>query len=302
MNKIVFLLFSVVCLCCGHASAQTAAAGNEPKPFVGKWGFWQDNCSYELTLDLYGEPVDGCYGLYSDFCEDGGMEYRIVRVRSIKGYLAEVTVDGGQGEKQALLNYSPGTGKMMFVVTGQPVVFNAKDKYAFVTVHFGDSVDVRTAPVSGTTMFKARRGQSFPFLGMRQGWFEVRLSASDKRVGYISPEYAQYLKEATVPDEVFTRSYSRDLCSFELTKSGNDKVVMMMTTMRPPVGDRIIPALVETYAGVIKDNAVVLTHWENGYTENPDISKMTRLEQPLVAYYMKDSGMFVIDGENYWAE
>lgn len=84
-------------------------------------------------------------------------------------------------------------------------MFKQKDKCNYVFISGGDKINVRSTPVSGSPLMKANRGQSFRFLGKEKGWFKVELSAQDKRIGYISPEYAFYLKDNTIPESAFTK-------------------------------------------------------------------------------------------------
>ena len=168
----------------------------------------------------------------------------------------------------------------------------------YVFISGGDKINVRSTPVSGSSLMKANRGQSFRFLGKEKGWFKVELSAQDKRIGYISPKYAFYLKDNTIPEHAFSKSYANALTSFTLEKKG-EQVFMVKTTMYPPQGESIPMSSVESYAGKIEGNALVFTYFSGMPTQ--DINEMSKVE-PYVVYYWKESGMFIMEGENYAAD
>ena len=53
------------------------------------------------------------------------------------------------------------------------------------------------------------------------------------------------------------------------------------------------------YAGKIEGNALVFTYFSGMPTQ--DINEMSKVE-PYVVYYWKESGMFIMEGENYAAD
>lgn len=296
-----FVCFSLISLLLGFTNVYASMKVDEPKPFVGKWEFWKDDCSFGLELDLYGSPTDGRYGFYNSFCEDTSMEYRIVGVSSIQSNLAEVVVEGFMGEDKAILEYNPASGNLSFKISNlSPIVFKQQDKYGFVFINGGDKINVRSTPVSGASLSKANRGQSFRFLGKENGWFKVELSTKDKRIGYISPQYASYLKDNKISEEVFTKDYSRDNVCIMFEKKGT-QIVMVKTIMRPQQDGRFLPAIVENYLGEIEGNALVFTYFQSGLSTSFDIKDMSKIE-PYVVYYWKESGMFIMDGKNYSAD
>lgn len=71
------------------------------------------------------------------------------------------------------------------------------------------------------------------------------------------------------------------------------------TTMYPPQGESIPMSSVESYAGKIEGNALVFTYFCGMPTQ--DINEMSKVE-PYVVYYWKESGMFIMEGENYAAD
>lgn len=291
--------FSLVCLllCLAYACARTQS--DSAKPFVGKWEYWEDNSWLMLDIDLYSTPDDGSYGV-CDISEDGyNLTYVIVEVSLISETRASVVVDKFDEKQKAELIYNPATQEMTFLPSGSdPIVFRPKDRFNYVITSGDDKINVHSTPVSGAPLMKADRGQSFRVLGKEKGWFKVELSAKDKRVGYISPEYAFYLKDNTIPQEAFTKEYGRDLTSFTLEKKGN-QVFMEMITMYPPQGESIPTPTVEYYAGEIEGNAVVFTRFSGMPTE--DINKMGVIK-PFVIYYWKDARTFIMEGKNYAAE
>lgn len=280
MRKLICL--SLISLVCGFLSVQAATQSNNTKPFTGKWEYWKDNCQIQLDIDLYSTPTDGSYGGYS--VSEGGYElaYTIVEVYLINDTRASVTVEGSMGKQKAEFKYNSATREVTFLPPGSdPVVFKQKDKCNYVFINGGDKINVRSTPGSGAPLMKADRGRSFRVLGKEKGWFKVELSAKDKRVGYISPEYAFYLKDNTIPQEAFTKEYDRDLTSFTLERKGN-QVFMEKTTMYPPQGESIPTPTVEYYAGEIEGNAVVFTRFSGMPTQ--DISQMGSIK-PYVIYY-----------------
>ncbi|EKC47143.1 hypothetical protein LEA_19527, partial [human gut metagenome] len=54
-----------------------------------------------------------------------------------------------------------------------------------------------------------------------------------------------------------------------------------------------------SYAGKIEGNALVFTYFSGMPTQ--DINEMSKVE-PYVVYYWKESGMFIMEGENYAAD
>lgn len=298
MNRCTFLWMAVLGLFVGLTDVWASAGEDGARPFVGKWGCWKDGVFRELELDLYGEAADGAYGLYCESGEDAGMECRIAGVLSVGGNVAEVMVDDGTGRQKASLAYDAASGQLSLDVPGRfSVVFGRQDKYGFVFVNMGDRVNVRSTPVSGTSLLKARRGQSFRFLGKEQGWFKVGLSADGTQAGYISPEYVSYLKENDIPDEAFAGDYVNGQVSLLFERHGGS-ILMVKTTMRPSPDGSFLPALVQSYLGREEGNAVVFTHVREGYPAEPDARAMSRIE-PCAVYYWKESGMFILEGENY---
>lgn len=297
MRKIIYL--SLISLVCSFLSIQAVAQSDSTKPFVGKWEYWEDNSQIQLEIDLYDAPDDGSYGGYNVSEGGYGLTYIIKKIYYINHTEASVAVEGGMGKQKAELKYNPATREVTFLPPGSdPVVFKQKDKCNYVFISGGDKINVRSTPVSGAPLMKADRGQSFRVLGKEKGWFKVELSAKDKRVGYISPEYAFYLKDNTIPQEAFTKEYGRDLTSFTLEKKGN-QVFMEKITMYPPQGESIPTPTVEYYAGEIEGNAVAFTRFSGMPTE--DINKMGEIK-PFVIYYWKDARTFIMEGKNYAAD
>ena len=74
---------------------------------------------------------------------------------------------------------------------------------------------------------------------------------------------------------------------------------MVKTTMYPPQGESIPMSSVESYAGKIEGNALVFTYFSGMPTQ--DINEMSKVG-PYVVYYWKESGMFIMEGENYAAD
>lgn len=297
MRKILCL--SLISLVCSFLSIQAVAQSDSTKPFVGKWEYWEDNSQIQLEIDLYDAPDDGSYGGYNVSEGGYGLTYIIKEIYYINPTEASVAVEGGMGKQKAELKYNPATREVTFLPPGSdPVVFKQKDKCHYVFISGGDKINVRSTPVSGAPLMKADRGQSFRVLGKERGWFKVELSATDKRVGYISPEYAFYLKDNTIPQDAFTKTYNRDLTSFSLERKGN-QVFMEKITMYPPQGESIPTPTVEYYAGEIEGNAVVFTRFSGIPTE--DINKMGEIK-PFVIYYWKDARTFIMEGKNYAAE
>lgn len=293
------ICFSLISLVCSFLSVHAATQSDNTKPFAGKWEYWEDNCQIQLEIDLYSTPTDGSYGAYNVSEGGSGLTYSVVEIYRIDGTGASVAVEGGMGKQKAEFKYNPATREVTFLPPGSdPVVFKQKDKCNYVFISGGDKINVRSTPVSGAPLMKADRGQSFRVLGKEKGWFKVELSAKDKRVGYISPEYAFYLKDNTIPQEAFTKKYGRDLTSFTLEKKGN-QVFMEKITMYPPQGESIPTPTVEYYAGEIEGNAVVFTRFSGMPTQ--DISQMGSIK-PYVIYYWKEAQTFIMEGENYAAD
>ena len=99
-------------------------------------------------------------------------------------------------------------------------------------------------------------------------------------------------------EHAFSKSYANALTSFTLEKKG-EQVFMVKTTMYPPQGESIPMSSVESYAGKIEGNALVFTYFSGMPTQ--DINEMSKVE-PYVVYYWKESGMFIMEGENYAAD
>lgn len=297
MRKIICL--SMISIACSFLSIKIAAQSDNTKPFVGRWEYWEGDSQIQLDLDLYSVSDDSSYGDYSVSEGGYGLSYTIVEVCLIDDKRASVAVEGSMGKQKAEFKYNPVTREMTFLPPGSdPVVFKQKDKCNYVFISGGDKINVRSTPVSGTPLIKADRGQSFRVLGKEKGWFKVQLSSKDKRVGYISPKYAFYLKDNTIPQDAFTKTYNRDLTSFSLEKKDN-QVFMEKITMYPPQGERIPTPTVEYYAGEIEGNAVVFTRFSGMPTE--DINKMGEIK-PFVIYYWKDARTFIMEGKNYAAD
>lgn len=298
MKKLICL--SLISLVGAFLSIHASVQADDTEPFVGKWEYWEDNCMIELEIDLYNKPTDGSYGTFNVFEGGGwGITYNIVEIYLIDETGASVAVKGSMGKQKAEFKYNPAIREVTFFPPfSDPVVFKQKDKCNYVIISGGNKVNVRSTPVSGAPLMKADRGQSFRVLGKEKGWFKVELSAKDKRLGYISPEYAFYLKDNTIPQEAFTKDYSRGLTSFSLEKKGN-QVFMEKVTMFPPQGESIRPAMLEYYAGKIEGNAVIFTRFSGMPTQ--DISKMGSIK-PYVIYYWKEASTFIMEGENYAAD
>lgn len=297
MKKLICL--SLISLVCGFLSVHASIQADDTKPFVGKWEYWEGNSQIQLEIDLYNTPTDGSYGAYNVFEGGYGLTYSIVDVYHIDNTEASVAVESSIGKQKAEFKYNPTTKELSFLPPGsEPVVFKQKDKCNYVFISGGDKINVRSTPVSGSSLMKANRGQSFRFLGKEKGWFKVELSAQDKRIGYISPKYAFYLKDNTIPEHAFSKSYANALTSFTLEKKG-EQVFMVKTTMYPPQGESIPMSSVESYAGKIEGNALVFTYFSGMPTQ--DINEMSKVE-PYVVYYWKESGMFIMEGENYAAD
>lgn len=297
MRKIICL--SLINLVYSFLSVQAVAQSDDTRPFTGKWEYWEDNSLIQLEIDLYGASDNGSYGGYSVSEGGYGLSYTIVEIYHISHTEASVAVKGGMGKQKAELKYNPATREVTFLPPGSdPVAFRQKDKCNYVFISGGDKINVRSTPVSGAPLMKADRGQSFRVLGKKKGWFKVILSAKDKRVGYISPEYAFYLKDNAIPQDAFTKTYNRDLTSFSLERKGN-QVFMEKTTMYPPQSESIPTPTVEYYAGEIEGNAVAFTHFSGMPMQ--DISQMGEIK-PFVIYYWKEAQTFIMEGKNYAAD
>lgn len=296
MRKIV-LCFSLISLLLGFTNVFASVKGDDTKPFVGKWDYWEKGNFFELEMDLYDSPLSGVLSITDN--EGYSLDYRIIEAVSIQNDEAQVILETSLGKKNASLKYDQTSGNLSFYMDGSdnPIVFRQRDKYGFVIVQRGDKVNVRSTPISGTPLMKADRGQSFRFLGKEKGWFKVQLSAKDIHVGYISPDYVFYLKSNAIPEEAFTKNYSHDLTSIEFEIQG-DQIFMDVTTMRPPQPDGSLSmAVSETYAGKIESNAIIFTYWA-GLPMVRDINEMTKTK-PYIVYYWRDSEMFIIEGENF---
>lgn len=200
------ICLSLISLVCGFLSVHASIQADDTKPFVGKWEYWEGNSQIQLEIDLYNTPTDGSYGAYNVFEGGYGLTYSIVDVYHIDNTEASVAVESSMGKQKAEFKYNPTTKELSFLPPGsEPVVFKQKDKCNYVFISGGDKINVRSTPVSGSSLMKANRGQSFRFLGKEKGWFKVELSAQDKRIGYISPKYAFYLKDNTIPEHAFQK-------------------------------------------------------------------------------------------------
>lgn len=292
-----FICFSLISLLLGFTNVFASIKGADTKPFVGKWDYWEKGNYFELIMDLYDSPISGVLSIVDD--EGYSLDYRIIEAVSIQNNEAQVIVKTFSGKENASLKYDQTSGNLSFCVEGsnEPIMFRQQDKYGFVIVQMGDKINVRSAPISGTPLMKADRGQSFRFLGKEKGWFKVQLSAKDSRVGYISSDYGFYLKSDAIPEDAFTKSYSNNLTSIDFEKQG-DRIFMDVTTMRPPQPNGSLSmAVCETYAGKIEGNAVIFTYWA-GSPIARDINEMTQTK-PYVVYYWKESGMFIMEGKNF---
>lgn len=296
MKKIVW--FILIILIVGFTNACTSASENESKPFVGKWDFEENDCYYELELSLYDTLPDGLYGRYTDFYEDTSMEYQIVDVLTIQKNEAEVVIDSYMGKQKASIIYDSASGNISFQVPDmKPIIFKKQDKYGYVFLSGVSKIDVLSCPISGTSLLKANRGQSFRFLDREQGWFKVELSTTNKQVGYVSPEYAFYLKNNQIPEEAFTKSYTNGLTSIMFEKKDN-QIQMIKETIRPLQNGNFLPAIIESYLGHTEGNEIVFTYFHGGYVENPDSTTMSKIT-PYIIYYWKESEMFIMEGNNY---
>lgn len=269
-------------------------ASNEIKPFVGRWDFWDQNCYYEFEIDLYHASSDGTYGYYNDTCDDTSLTYRITDIISIQNNIAEIMMKGDWGNKKekARLKYDRITGDLTLEHPdfSIPFVVKQKDKYGYV-INMGNNTNVRTSPVSGTPVLKAARGQSFKFLGKEDGWFKIEISNTTyKQTGYISPQYAHYLKDNNIPDNVFGKSYRNDNTTFELQKEGK-QIKMYEETTFPRADGTFSPASYITYTGKINGNAIIFEHTYN------EIFNNTEKIDPYIIYYNKKNDTFIIEGK-----
>lgn len=296
MKKIVWSI--LINLIVGFTNVWASANENESKPFVGKWDFQQNNCYYELELSLYDVLPDGCYGRYKDFYEDTSIEYQIVNVLTIQKNEAEVVIDSYIGKQKASIKYDSASGNISFQAPNmKPIIFKQQNKYGYVFLSGASKINVRSRPISGTSLLEANRGQSFRFLDREQGWFKVALSDTNKQVGYVSPEYAFYLKNNQIPEEAFTKSYANGPISIMFEKKDN-QILMIKETMRPLQNGTFLPAIIESYLGRTEGNEIVFTYFHGGYVETPDSTTMSKIT-PYIIYYWKESEMFIMEGNNY---
>lgn len=294
MRKI--LSISLLSLILGFTTVYASTEGNDTKPLVGKWELWQGDDFYELEMDLYSTPpADGSYGYFSDRFEDTNWSFYIEDVAFLQENKVEL-IDKEKGK--ATLNYNP-VSKQMTLILGnsKPIIFKQKDKYGYVITTMADKINVRSTPVSGTPIIKASRGQSFKFLGKKNGWFKVELSPTDKRIGYISPDYALYLKDNKIPDEALTKSYSNGDEGIWFQVKGDQVFMTEEITRNNPDGTSFLP-IISTYIGKIVGNALVFTYSGGMLTDFSDINEMNKID-PYVLYYYNDADIFVKDGKNF---
>ena len=167
MKKLICL--SLISLVCGFLSVHASIQADDTKPFVGKWEYWKGNSQIQLEIDLYNTPTDGSYGAYNVFEGGYGLTYSIVDVYHIDNTEASVAVESSMGKQKAEFKYNPTTKELSFLPPGsEPVVFKQKDKCNYVFISGGDKINVRSTPVSGSSLMKANRGQSFRFLGKKR--------------------------------------------------------------------------------------------------------------------------------------
>lgn len=295
MNRFLVISMCTISMFCFCLTQSFAS--NEIKPFVGRWGFWEQNCYYEFEIDLYQASSDGTYGYYNDTCDDTSLTYRITDIVSIQNNIAEIMMKGDwQNKKEkARLKYDHITGNLTLEHPdfSMPFIVKPQDKYGYV-INIGNNTNVRTSPISGAPILKAARGRSFKFLGKEKGWFKIEISDTNKQTGYISPQYARYLKDNNIPDNVFGKSYQNDNIMFELQKEGK-QIKMYEETTFPRADGTFSPASYITYIGKINGNAIIFEYSYNEIFNNTEIEKI----KPYIIYYDKESDMFIINGENF---
>ncbi|WP_298106560.1 hypothetical protein [uncultured Bacteroides sp.] len=304
MNKLKFFFCTLgfyVCI----STALAAMEQNPVKPFVGKWELWDGDYYANLEMDLYGPPTtsDKIYGIFSDYYQDTGVAYHIINVVSIQDNVAELSVRDDLGrEHKARLVYDPASGRMSFMVSGskEPVVFKSEDKFGFVSLDYKKKVEVYDAPVQGKLLMQADRGRAFKYLGKEKGWFKIGWQDGGMKIGYVSPQYAVYLKKNEIPEEMFQYTYSNGPVSLDFQRKGN-KIIMTHTTMRIRPDGGILPALITNYVGTVKGNAVVFTQIYSGFDMEFNEADMTTIT-PYVIYYYKNYNAFLVEGEFFKKE
>lgn len=307
--KKIFLVISLIWLFCGISGTIASAMGKDAgeRPFVGMWHQLNEKGIFTLDLNLYRSKGAGGYGFYQTFEYDGewlseGFFGSIDEVSLIEDNSAEVIIKSGDLKHKAHIGYNSVSCQLTFRVNdSDTIIFSKEDRCEFVHIHDGKNINVRSAPVSGTPLMKANRGQSFRFLGIEDGWYKVQLSPIDKRIGYIHSDYVEYMGDNTIPDAVFYKDYLGDMTNISLQKNGKD-VVLHLSEMFPPRPDgSIIPSYNVTYAGYIDGNTLVVTHQVHGYENNPDPDKMDKIK-PFVVYYDWELDMFLMNDKEYFME
>lgn len=311
MRKI--LSISLLSLILGFTTVYASTEGNDTKPFVGKWEVIKGDNNYELEMDLYyPSPIDGCYGSISNVSNDFLLlSFHFGDVTLLHENEAEVTEDGTE---KGTLSYNPISGQMTAKFpNNNPIVFKKEDKCDYVIIGPANKVNVRSTPVSGKPIIKANRGQSFKFLGKEKGWFKVELSLTDKRIGYISPQYVRYIKDNKIPDKVFSNSYSCFIGHKDVEWKGNIKydimeelsfekkgkqVIMTLVAMRTQPNGSPLSSVDLTYAGEIVGNAIIFTRSIGSMFFNDNIDEMDKMD-PYILYYDKDCDVFFENEKQY---
>lgn len=314
MRKI--LSISLLSLILGFTTVYASTEGNDTKPFVGRWYFEEGKQSYSIELDLYNLSKDSRYGTYEDYYYGiGGNTLHIIKIISIQGNNAEVLLEdeGGYDDTKlkASLSYDPISAQISINIPdrGGERIFKQKDKSCYVIIAKGDNVNVRSTPVSGTPLIKGRRGQSFKFLGKEKGWFKVELSPTDKRIGYISPEFASYMKDNKIPNEAFSKSYhyfiknngrtgniKYDIMENLYFEKKGKQIIMTLEAQRTQPDGFPLSSVDLTYAGEIVGNAVIFTRSIGSMFFNDNIDEMDKID-PYILYF--DGYNFINDGNVY---
>lgn len=307
--KKIFLVISLIWLFCGISGTIASAMGKDAgeRPFVGRWHQLNEKGIFILDLNLYRSKGAGGYGFYQTSEYDGEWLSKdffgsIDEVSLIEDNSAEVIIKSGDLKHKAHIGYNSVSCQLTFRVNdSDTIIFSKEDRCEFVRIHDGKNINVRSAPVSGTPLMKANRGQNFRFLGIEDGWYKVQLSPIDKRIGYIHSDYVGYMGDNTIPDDVFDKDYLGDMTNISLQKNGKD-VVLHLSAIFPPRPDgSIIPSYSVTYAGYIDGNTLVVTHQVDGYENNPDPDKMDKIK-PFVVYYDWKRDMFLMNDKEYFME
>jgi hypothetical protein len=307
--KKIFLVISLIWLFCGISGTIASAMGKDAgeRPFVGMWHQLNEKGIFTLDLDLYRSKGAGGYGFYQTSEYDGEWLSKdffgsIDEVSLIEDNSAEVIIKSGDLKQKAHIGYNSVSCQLTFRVNdSDAIIFSKEDRCEFVHILDGKNINVRSAPVSGTPLMKANRGQNFRFLGIEDGWYKVQLSPIDKRIGYIHSDYVEYMGDNTIPDDVFDKSYSGDMTNISLQKNGRDVVLHLSEMFLPRPDGSIIPSYNVTYAGYIDGNTLVVTHQVNGYENNPDRDKMDKIK-PFVVYYDWKLDMFLMNDKEYFIE